>query len=124
MSSPTSRTLDWLRKQGMEAGVVEKWIPQTRQRKDLFGFIDIVALDASPGCLGVQATSGSNNAAARRTKVLSLHAAHLWLKSGNRIWVVGWSMKVKPGSKPVKGTRKRPKVWTPTVAIITLEHFE
>lgn len=115
MSSPTARTLTWLRKQGLKAGVVEKWIPQTKQRLDLFGFIDIVAIGkVSDGCIGVQATSASH-VAARRTKILSLDLAHDWLKAKNRIWVVGWSKMGKVGKR---------KLWTPSVSDITLEDFE
>ena len=38
------------------AGVVEKWIPQTRRRKDLFGFIDIMCVKEGE-TLAIQATS-------------------------------------------------------------------
>jgi len=55
-ASPTQRSLDLLRKDGYLAGVVEKWIPQTRRRKDLFGFIDIMCVKEGE-TLAVQATS-------------------------------------------------------------------
>ncbi len=124
MSSPTARTLNWLRKQGIEAGVVERHNTFSGQKIDLFGFIDIVALRPMlAGCLGVQATSAPNMAA-RRTKIISLQAAKLWLEAKNPIWVIGWSKKVKPGSKPSKKTGKRPKAWQPSVSVVTLEDFE
>lgn len=114
MSSPTQRTLAWLRKQGMMADVAERWIAQIRQRKDLFGFIDIIVLDGTDGSLGVQATSASN-VASRRTKILSLNSAHAWLIAKNRIWVVGWSKKGAAGKR---------KLWTPSVSVVTLDDFE
>lgn len=53
--SPTSRSLEYLRKQGYLACVVEKWIPRARIRKDAFDCIDILAV--RPGeVLGIQAT--------------------------------------------------------------------
>ena len=51
-----------LRDAGWRAQVVEKWIPHTRQRLDLFGCIDIIAIKGDI-TLGVQTTSASNAAA-------------------------------------------------------------
>ena len=74
MSSPTARTLDWLRKAGYLADVAEKWIEVTKQRKDLFGFIDVVAIGGGEqGVLAVQSTSASNHAS-RVTKILGIAA--------------------------------------------------
>jgi hypothetical protein len=42
--TPTQRALAECKKRGWQAQVVEKWIPHTRRRLDLFGVIDIVAL--------------------------------------------------------------------------------
>ena len=49
MTSPTQRSLAALRERGMLAEVVERWNPYTKTRKDLFGFVDIVAVLASTG---------------------------------------------------------------------------
>lgn len=62
----TPRSVKLLRERGYIVGSVEKWIPQTRQRKDLFGFLDLLAV-AHDHVLGVQVTS-NDNAAARMTK--------------------------------------------------------
>ena len=51
--SPTSRTLKYLRTQGWEAGIVEKFNPYAHVRQDLFGFIDIIALGEKK-IIGVQ----------------------------------------------------------------------
>jgi len=59
--SPTERTLERLRRAGMRADVVERWIPNPGHpaggvRRDLFGVIDIVALDPVRGVVGIQST--------------------------------------------------------------------
>jgi hypothetical protein len=71
--TPTQRTLAELRRQGYLAAVVEKWNPHAKVRQDLFGIIDVLAVEprAAPWgirTLAVQATSGSN-VAARVTKL-------------------------------------------------------
>lgn len=85
---PTQRSLEYLRKQGYRAEVVEKWIPHTRQRKDLFGFIDIVAIRDGE-TLAVQATAGSA-VAARVSKIGDAEAIGDVRKAGWRIVVHGW----------------------------------
>jgi hypothetical protein len=63
-------------------------------RRDLFGCIDIVALDGLPGVLGIQATSLSNRAARVakiRTDPEVAPLARAWLLAGNRLEVWGWA---------------------------------
>lgn len=89
-NSPTQRTLARLRKLGYRAEVVEKWLPYTRKRKDLFGCIDVIGI--RPGeILGVQATSRTNQAV-RLKKSLTEAAEELrgWLVAGGRFEVWGW----------------------------------
>lgn len=90
MSSPTQRTLRYLRDQGYAADVTERWIPQARKRKDLWGFCDVAALHpAHPGVLLVQTTSASNHAA-RRTKLANLATVQLALQAGCRVQIISW----------------------------------
>lgn len=120
---PAQRTLEYLRKHGMTAQVVERLIrPPTIPGRftrppfyqDLFGFIDIVALQPTfYGVLGVQTTTVANQAS-RLTKIADEPRAQLWLEHANRIWVVGWSKKGKRGER---------KLWTPTVTEVTLENL-
>ena len=42
--SPTQRSLEYLREQGYHCEVVEKWNSWTKQRKDLWGWCDILAI--------------------------------------------------------------------------------
>jgi hypothetical protein len=101
--SPTQRTLNALWDRDCIAEVVEKWIPKQKLRLDLFGFIDVLAVDPGrQGCLGIQVTTGSH-AATRRKKILSppcRAAAKVWLLAGNRIQVWGWRNLKKDGWAP------------------------
>jgi hypothetical protein len=106
MTTPTQRTLAWLRKAGYTAGVVERRIPYQHTTIDLFGFIDIVAVRDLT--VGVQATSGSN-LASRITKAKALPGFAAWIQAGNEAWFVGWR-KVGP--------RGKVKRWKPRVVSI------
>jgi len=96
--SPTQRSLDYLRKAGWHADVVERWIPGANIRRDLFGFVDIIALRGSE-TLAVQTTSASNVSA--RVRKITDHTAlqavreagwtvhvHGWRKGANGRWAV------------------------------------
>lgn len=110
--TPTQRTLKYLRGMGRIADVVERWIPRTKIRKDLFGFADIVAV--SDWIWAVQTTSGSNHAA-RRHKILSNSNARAWVAAGGRIALISWSKKICP-------IRKR-QVWTERVETLGANDF-
>jgi hypothetical protein len=106
MSSPTSRTLEYLRDNGWDADVVERWIPRAFIRKDLFGIIDIVAMSGA-GILGVQATSTAN-VTARVKKAMAEPRLKKWLSSGGVFHVIGWAKRGRKGE--VK--RWKPKIVT------------
>jgi hypothetical protein len=106
MSSPTQRTLQRCRKNLWVADVVERWQPTGSaggRRVDLFGCIDVLALDGKQGALGIQATSHTNTSG-RVAKILGkqqpnespeaaaarVHNVRAWLQSGNRLEVWGW----------------------------------
>lgn len=86
--SPTQRSLAHLRKAGYVAEVVEKKIPKVFITKDLFGFIDVLAIRENE-IVGVQATSGSN-VAARVAKITDAPLVDAVRKAGIRIVVHGW----------------------------------
>jgi carbonic anhydrase len=88
MSSPTQRSLKYLREQGYTVDVVERWIPGANIRKDLFGFIDLLAIREDE-VLGVQSTSG-DNVAARVDKIANHDNLDAVRKAGIRILVHGW----------------------------------
>jgi len=120
---PAERTLEYLRKHGMTAQVVERlirppMIPGRPKRppfyQDLFGCIDIVALEPGAyGVLGVKCTTVANQAD-RLHKIADEPRARLWLETANRLWVVGWAKKGKRGER---------KLWTATVTEVTLENL-
>lgn len=109
-AGPTARTLEWARKQGWKPDVVERWLPRAKVRKDLFGFIDIVALDGQYGVHGIQATS-SDNITHRQEKLLELPLVLAWLDAGNRLSIVGWAK---------RGPRGARKLWTPRQVAVRL----
>lgn len=86
--TPTQLTLRYLRENGWLAEVVERWVPGANIRKDLFGFVDIVALRDGE-TLAVQATSYSN-ISARVNKIADSDAVSQVRKANWQIWVVGW----------------------------------
>lgn len=97
--SPTARSLQVLRQLGYEADVVERWVG--RQRKDLFGCIDIVAVHPTFGILGVQATTTSNMAA-RVKKIEQEPRVGPWIEHA-KLEVWGWAKRGKQGER---------KLWT------------
>jgi len=77
-----------LRAQGWTVGVVEQRIPNTNITRDLYGFIDLLAIRGDE-TLAVQVTSGSNMAA--RVRKITEHANLAAVRAaGWRIHVHGW----------------------------------
>lgn len=114
-TSPTQRCLAYCRRQGISAGVTERWIPIAVHpaggvRRDLFGWIDLIVAWPGEGLIGVQATSGSN-ASARVSKLLdrerlpddNLRGLVDWTRSQGRLEVWSWSK---------RGERGKRKLWT------------
>jgi hypothetical protein len=117
MPSPTERTLAELRKQGMKVAVVEKYNAFSRTRHDLFGIVDILALDFSRGFVGVQCTG--NDFAGHMKKLTEDKAQECidWLRTpGGHLEIWAWrKVKVQRGGKVM--------VWSPRIKILTLEDF-
>lgn len=100
-SKTTQRSLKLLRDDGYEAEVVEKWIPFIKQRKDLFGFIDILCLCPHRGFLGVQTTTAGH--ALERIKKIKAEPKHRkFLAAGGHIEVHGWKKLGKRSPTPGK----------------------
>ena len=67
--TPTQRTIRELRNQGRVCGIVERWNQHVGPhgiRQDLFGIIDVIALDPQRGVVGVQSCGSSFAAHARK----------------------------------------------------------
>jgi len=91
-SSPTQRSLEYLRKQGYFCAIVEKWNSFTKQRQDLWGWCDILAIRENE-VLAVQVTS--TGVAERIKKIQESPTVALVRKAGIRIEVHGWRKNVK-----------------------------
>jgi hypothetical protein len=87
-TSPTQRTLKLCRDHGWTCQVVERWNAFARVRVDLFGFIDLVAMNGT-SIIGIQSTSG-NNVSTRLDKIKANEKSVEWLRSGGRLFVHGW----------------------------------
>jgi len=86
--TPTQLTLRALRADGWQAEVVEKWVPGANVRRDLFGFVDVLAVRGTE-TLAVQATSASN-VSARVRKIADAPTLPAVREAGWGIVVHGW----------------------------------
>lgn len=122
--SPTQRTLRELRNQGRVCAITEKWVsipnhPGGGVRRDLFGVIDVLALDPVRGFVGVQCCAGSGfNAHWIKMTQERAQESLDWLKTpGGVLELWGWRrLKVKRGGKAM--------VWRPRIREITIEDIQ
>jgi len=119
-TSPTQRTLKALRDMGRTCGIVERFNQYAGPhgvRQDLFGFIDIIALDSIKGIVGVQSCGQSHSAHKKKILGECRDLAIEWLKCGGTIELWSWTKRVMVrGKKAVR--------WTPRIEEITLEMLE
>lgn len=97
----TQHTLKQLRDRGCVAQVVERWIPQTKQRKDLFGIIDVLGILPTEGrTIGVQTTSAANlSSRMRKCESDDVRPVIIaWLLCNNELEFHGWKQS-KPRAK-------------------------
>lgn len=102
--SPTARCLEWLRKEGHYAWVVESTIPKTFIKRDFMGWADVIYLTKT-NIVGVQVTAGGSGGqhASRKAKIIAEPRALAWLQAGGLIEV--WSF-------AKQGARGAAKKWT------------
>lgn len=105
-SKPTERCLIYCRDRGWQPAVVEKWNPHVGIRQDLYGIIDIIALDEEQGVLGIQACPGGA-VAAHLEKALEEKRLQRWLEKDNRFEIWGWRQIVAYRKNGKKAKRKR-----------------
>lgn len=98
-TSPTQRSLKYLRDAGYTVAIVEYWNHFTKRRHDLFQFADLLAIRENEVLL-VQVTSGSNVSARVKKITENQHIAAV-RKSGMRVEVQGW-VKNKSGKWAVR----------------------
>lgn len=112
--TPTQRTLKYLRDEGYHVGIVERWIQRMQKRIDLFGIIDLIAMDGEK-IVGVQSCGQSFSE--HDKKIMASPETVLWLQSQGRLMLIGWrKVKKKRGGKQM--------VWKPRVKIYRAELFE
>lgn len=114
--SPTMRTLEALRSRGMQAGICERWLPHVSRgdggfgiRRDLFGWIDVIAIDPARGVGGVQSTGTAFSEHWRKLTEERATQIRAWLEAG--AWGELW------------GWRKLKGVWAPRIAVLSLDDF-
>lgn len=118
--TPTQRTLRELRGQGRVAAIVERWNQHAGPhgiRQDLFGIIDVIALDPTRGIIGVQ-SCGSAFAAHERTILEERTQESIdWLSTpGTVLELWGWrKVKIRRGGKAER--------WAPRIREFTLDDF-
>lgn len=84
----TALVMSMFRKQGFVVDKTEYWNHFAKIRKDLFGFIDLIAMKPGEPLIAVQVTSRSM-VSSRVKKILELPEHKIWLSTGCRIWVIG-----------------------------------
>lgn len=121
--SPTQRTLGALRQRGMPCWIVERFNQYAGPhglRIDLFGIIDVLALDKSPtgGVIGVQSCGQDYAAHYRKLTVEKAQETADWLETpGTKLELWGWrKVKLNRGGVAMR--------WAPRVRHITLDDLE
>ena len=92
-TSPTKLSLKHLRKTCQAVAVVEHWCAFSRKRNDLFGFIDILALNG-PDTIAVQSTSWGN-VSARAKKIAESDHIESVRAAGWTVLIHGWRKNAK-----------------------------
>lgn len=126
--SSTQRTLRAMREEGRICAIVEKWNSWGKRedgkgapgiRVDLFGIIDVLALDPERGVVGVQCCSGGTFPAHyRKLTEDKAQNTHDWLSTpGTALEIWAWRKILK-----VRGGKA--KIWVPRIQEITLEDIK
>lgn len=119
--SNTQRTLRALRARGLVAAIVERFNQYAGPhgiRQDLFGIIDVLALDPERGVIGIQSCGTAFNQHLQKLIVEKAQETSDWLSTpGTSLELWGWrKVKLKRGGKAER--------WTPRVVQITLDMIE
>lgn len=107
-TSPTQRSLAYLRRDGFTVCVVERYIParggmKFPRRIDAFNFGDLLACRA--GQIVLVQTTTQSNLAAHRLKILAIPEFYKWKEAGGLVLLHGWR------KKGPRGQRKTWQVW-------------
>jgi len=118
--TPTQRTLKYLKDLGRVCGIVERFNMYAGPhgiRQDLFGFIDIIALDRKEGIIGVQSCGQAFSAHYKKITEERHHECAEWLRCGGKVELIGWrKVKHKRGGAAMR--------WKPRVREITQKDLD
>ena len=117
--SPTQRTLRALRDQGQVCAIVERFNQYAGpfgRREDLFGIIDVLALDPERGVVGIQCCGSDFKAHKDKILIEKAQETHDWLSTpGTALEIWGWRLiRLHRGAKALR--------WKPRVANIFLDN--
>lgn len=117
-TSPTQRSLAYLRKQGWQCAVLERWNPHAMIRQDVWGFADLIAcrepvrygdtevktklpmtIYTRPAQIALVQTTTLAHMVERRAKILAEPRAGVWMRSGGIILLHGWRKIGKRGKR-------------------------
>lgn len=120
MTSPTQRTIAAQAPLGRVCEIVEKFNYHVMRgdggfgiRQDLFGFLDILALDPESGIVGIQSCGQDWSGHVTKLRVERKEIVIRWLQAGARCELWGWrKVKAKRGGKQM--------VWRPRIGDVIL----
>jgi len=93
-TSPTQRSLAYLREQGYLVEIVEPWDPFARVRKDLWWWCDLLCLKGEE-VVAVQVTASGVSS---RVKKIQESETVAWVRKANiKIHIHGWRKSSKTG---------------------------
>lgn len=116
--TPTQRTIRELKNRGLVCAIVEKWNAYAKIRQDMFGIIDIIALDPQRGVIGVQACGSAFSAHYHKLTEEKAQETYDWISTpGTHLELWGWRK-----IKKVRGGKAM--IWEPRIQEITLEDLQ
>lgn len=115
--TPTQRTLKAMREQGRLCGIVEKFQQYAGKfgvRQDLFGFIDIIAIDPTEGIVAIQSCGQDYSGHVKKLTEERNEAVFEWIKHAPcEVWA--WrKVKLKRGGKAMR--------WMPRIADVRISN--
>jgi hypothetical protein len=119
--TPTQRTLRALREQGRVCAIVERFNAYAGPhgvRQDLFGIIDVLALDPERGVVGIQSTGLDFAGHWRKLTQERVQEVTDWLRTpGTSLELWGWrKIKLHRGGKAER--------WQPRIRLVTLADID
>lgn len=85
----TARSLQWCKRKGYDAALVERRLPRGFTTVDAFGFIDIICMDPFDGVLAIQ-SCGKTDVQPHMAKLAAEKRALRWLARKNRLVIHSW----------------------------------